>query len=909
MQVTGFRGKALRWVGAAALTVLVQAGWAGAETARGAAEGSVIVLCGDSPWRALHSWNAPLIRSREGLRERRVKGRRAGRYDRGDFRWMVQYPPPGWTGVDFDDSRWCRRRFFAKWSNGEVDSRAGGGSASPYLRQLSLRGKFTVTDPPAVGKLRLSLAYRGGVVVYLNGHEVKRAHMPPGRIAPGSPAEMYPPRVYLKENGKPWHWWNDRQTIAKQSYPLRVRRIRDVLLPGKLLRKGTNVLTVEIHAAPWPEAFAKAGPLWSTCGLVELKLVAERARGVVANVVRPRGVQVWNSNIVGHLYDADWADPHEKLQPIRLAGARNGSYTGRVVVSSDQPLRKLRATMSELTAADGGKIPASAVRVSYGRFDPTWPVSASPSGPHHYPRLGTLRDDAMVSAPPEELPVRTPKLDAWAAQTRAADALPPPRGGAVQPVYVTVRVPPDAAAGEYRGRLAISLDGQEPLAVPVELRVIDWTLPDPAEFTYWFGLIQSPEGVARHYGVPFWSKRHVKLVGRSFEWIAQVGSKVLFIPLGAESEYGNERSMVVWIKGRDGTYTHDFSAVEKYLDVALEHLGRPRFVVVGVWQFSEFRKAPRVSVKDPATGKIETLLGPPHGSAESLAFWKPVLTKLREILDARGLGKAMLLGYLSDRYPTRQTVGVFHKILPDAGWQASRHPPRGGEYCLFEGGKMPVMYTANVWGCGDTYDPDTRRVYGWKFKYGVPGGLRVWLNRAIYDAHPLSDFRAMSEDILLSNRPGQGQIGADFWPFRDAGGRQVASLYNRFPHSANRGAGNKGCTTNQLLYPDADGAVPTIRFELIRENIQECEARIFLEKLLLEKPCRLPPDLADKCQAVLDERTRWQRMQGVAAEAKLSWAYSGWEERSARLYEAAAQAAAVSRAPPRPQPGNAAPGG
>jgi len=29
----------------------------------------------------------------------------------------------------------------------------------------------------------------------------------------------------------------------------------------------------------------------------------------------------------------------------------------------------------------------------------------------------------------------------------------------------------------------------------------------------------------------------------------------------------------------------------------------------------------------------------------------------------------MLLGYISDRVPTPQTVGVFHKILPETGWQ------------------------------------------------------------------------------------------------------------------------------------------------------------------------------------------------------------------------------------------------
>ena len=64
---------------------------------------------------------------------------------------------------------------------------------------------------------------------------------------------------------------------------------------------------------------------------------------------------------------------------------------------------------------------------------------------------------------------------------------------------------------------------------------------------------------------------------------------------------------------------------------------------------------------------------------------------------------------------------------------------------------------------------------------------------------------------------------------------------------------------------------------------------IFLEKLLLAK--RLPADLAKKCQDVLDERTRWERLQGVGSQAYISWPYSGWERRTAKLYQAAAEAA------------------
>jgi len=853
--------------------------------------GPVTILDGSSVWRVLYSWAATPIQTKDGVAERRFKPKwRQPTTEFADYRFMTLYPPDGWTAADFDDSAWARQHFYAKYVNGETDPRAGGGAQSPFLRQQTLRGKFTMTDPAKAQTLRLTVGFRGGAAVYVNGTELTRSHLPKGQVAPGSPAEMYPKSVYLKPDGKPWNWYSDRQKVGKASYAHRVRKIDGLAVPAKLLRKGTNVLAVELHAAPYPEEFTarKMRPMWATCGLIELRLQADRAEGVEPNVLRPKGLQVWNANLIEHVRDIDWGDPHETLRPIKLAGAKNGTYTGRVIVSSDRAIKGLKAELDTLTSRKDAKIPAESVRISYGAFSGAGAQAGYLVG--HNSGLWTCRDDGLVNAPPTAVPVAKKTLTRWYRPSRIKDGLPPAlRDGAVQPVYLTVRVPKDTAPGEYRGALTITVEGQEPVKVPVQLDVIDWTLPDPKDFTYWFGLIQSPEGVGLRYGVPLWSAKHLELMGKSFEWIAQVGSKVLFIPIGAEGEYGNEHSMVLWIKGRGG-YTHDFSRVEKYVDLALKHI-RPRFVVVGVWHFREYKKAPRISVLDPATHKITNIDGPTHGTPESLALWKPVLTKVKAILDERGLGGAMLYGWGSDRYPTKQTATVFHTILPSVGWMAARHPPRGGTHIARNGGGVPVMYTSNVWGCGDVRDPATRRVYGWNFKYsGAKGGLRTWLDRGIYDPAALVRFRGMSENILLSDRPGQGQIGADFWPPKPAKGRRpLGSLYNRYPRSRNAGGGNKACTTNQLLYPGADGAVPTLRFENVRENIQECEARIFLEKLLVAK--RLPAGLAKKCQDMLDERTRWERLQGVGSQAHISWPYSGWERRTAKLYQTAAEAA------------------
>jgi hypothetical protein len=139
---------------------------------------AVTVLDGSSSWRVLHSLDEPLVATAGGLMEKKAA-----------VDLMSVYPPKGWTALDFDDSVWLRQHFLRKYHNGETDTRAGGDSGNPCVRQISLRGKIAVTDPQAVRGLKLSLVYRGGAAVYVNGTELTRQNLPAGEIAPGSPAE------------------------------------------------------------------------------------------------------------------------------------------------------------------------------------------------------------------------------------------------------------------------------------------------------------------------------------------------------------------------------------------------------------------------------------------------------------------------------------------------------------------------------------------------------------------------------------------------------------------------------------------------------------------------------------------------------------------------------------------------
>ncbi|KPJ71044.1 MAG: hypothetical protein AMS14_09630, partial [Planctomycetes bacterium DG_20] len=413
--------------------------------------------------------------------------------------------------------------------------------------------------------LRLSLEYVGGVVVYLNGEELARGHMPAGRVQRDTLAENYPDDLHCEPEGM--YLQDPRKNPA--AFARRYRKLVDVAVPAKRLRKGANVLAVEVHRAPINEAAiaAKRVPvsgmyvvpgLWAYAGLKNLSLTSASGAGVAPNVARPKGIQVWNVAPFGTITAFDYGDPGEPL-PIAVAAARNSVFSGRLVVSSDQTIKGLKVTVGDLRLAEGGAtLPQSAVRVQYA--EPA--VAAKCWTPPN-------RFNGLLDAIPAEIPV-----------TQKG-----PSAGAVASLWFTVRVPKDARAGTYEGAVTVAAMGLKTTAVPFRVTVSGWTMPDPKGFRQHHLTFVSQEAVAKHYGVPLWSEKHFELMGKSLALLAEVNSREIPINLGVDfyGVSGNEESMVRWVKQPDGSFTYDFSVFDKYLDLVAKTIGKPLPLRLNCW--------------------------------------------------------------------------------------------------------------------------------------------------------------------------------------------------------------------------------------------------------------------------------------------------------------------------------------
>lgn len=852
----------------------------GAEVAAAAPTGQITILSSDSCLRGYLVFRTPVKIATDEQIE--VCQEKAGKEIRPVPDFQSPLPPAGWTGPDFDDAMWDLQR--APVERGPGDFLSGTKYAAAGNSAICLRGRFSVPDPANAPDLSLDVVYVGGVVVYVNGQEVTRKHLQSGELKPDALAEKYPDDLYCPAGGK----YLTDPSKDREGFERRYRRLTAVAVPSKLLRKGTNVLALELRRAPVNGA-AAALPvnLWASVGLKSFSLTAPAGSAVVPNVARPKDIQVWNCPPDATVTAWDCGDGASEVRPITISSPRNGVFSGRLVVGSDEALTGLKVSVSELVRSGGKEI----LRADAVRMRCAAPAVAGKSS------VGAGRFDGLDDVLPADIPVSNarPPAGSYLHYENSYDKGQPIErkaltAGALAPLWLTVRVPRDTVAGTYQGMVLIEATGLKRAAVPLRVEVSAWTLPAPRDFRMHNFAYHSSDSLAKHYEVEMWSDRHFELMGKSLALMSEVNSRQAIINLCINFYGGNkgavdcsnEDTLVRWIKQPDGSFKYDFTLFDKYLDTVAKAIGKPSLLRLNCWNevslkdgkliagspTGSFPNNYPVTLLDPATGKTEPLVQPTPGTEESYAFWKPVLDEVRKKIEARGWWDVTALGHNSYCYPPHAKVMEMAKrIWPDGAWSYTAHNGALGQ----SWGGLPCRYADAVWSAGAPKPRGyrellkTRPTY-WCFTW------RSWMR----DFSPLTLLRNVPEDELMKGHDGVSDFGADVFPVKAQSGRFHFV-------GCGRGTGGPTCSTLAMLSPGADGPVATERFEMLREGVELGEAILFLEKALQDK--KISGDLEQRVNKLLDARGE--------AYFRYPGGDGGRFERDARLIALAGEVAAV----------------
>ena len=836
--------------------------------------------CGGTIWRYYEAWQTDVVRAEGGalvpvepyVYRQKVKGGndRSGPFEIVPAKKTVgsALPPEDWMTPGFDDSTWSRQP-------GPFDS---------HYRSTALicvRGRFEVLDPAKITTLNLELNFQGGAVAYINGREVGREGMPAGKITPETLANDYPKEADWRFERMVSGKVTDPPQSEKDDLEKRGNRARTlkISIPPGMLNKGANVLAVEVHRAPAHPIMFTAyyyglhelpNWAWNRCSIEGITLTSSAPEtAIVPNVKRPKGMQVWNCSTFSLLNPTWFGDPNEPLRPIELVGLRNGTYAEQIVVSSPDPIKELKVSLSDLKGS-ASAIPSDALKVAYVK----WQLYTGPDWAGVHAQFDPLEPDCprMIS---NEIPATKVPY-----QSKG-----PYKATAFQPVVVSVKIPRDAKKGEYSGTLTITAAGEKAVEVPVKVNVAsEWTLPEPLDFRTFIGMMECPDSVALQYGVPMWSEAHWKLLDQVFALMAEVGVGDLYIPLLAKTNIGNEESMVRWIKQPDGTYKPDFSIVERVLNVATKHLRKKLQVVFWIHD-RPFSRTPAVEYRwagqrrtvvgdwplpcteiDPATGKTKEFQAPQWGTPEARVFWKPVITGLTALMGKCGPEKRMLFG-AGAGWLDPKSMEDCRALAPDVLWyQRVHHVFESKNIGYLNWGDWPVagadVMSVNV-------DPDQiadNSAYLWRKTVGADSLVVTAGAWTMHQGTLPPVYRMAAETIQLhvggKIRIGIGAQGADYWPvlpmpdrLKD-GSEWRTSILERYTYAQGI---DHGGGTYAFVGPGRSGPVPTMNLVLLKESLQDLEARAFVQDALLDHADKLGPDLAKRCKELCDDRTRQLR--------------------------------------------------
>jgi len=450
-----------------------------------------------------------------------------------------------------------------------------------------------------------------------------------------------------------------------------------------------------------------------------------------------------------------------------------------------------------------------------------------------------------------------------------------PKGQGVVPVWLIVNVPSDQEPGLYSGQMTVRA-GEQEIEVPVEVQVCAWALPDPKDYISHVSLLHSPDTLSRRYGVKPWSERHFELIEESLSLMGQVGNDVVYIPVVRYTHLGNNSGMIRWAGGADGDAKVELGVLERFLDLYEKHCGPPKVLCLDVWSRRIRRgESPAISQLDTRTGKVEEMAAPPYGAEGSDIFWRPMMDGVRHAVRQRGWDeRCVMIGVATDWWPRRQTVTFFKSIAPYARWAIFTH---GRERNLRRSDRPGVVTVGPGMEIGYHESPffldDKMAWLPWERGFLKATSMRGYVTTA---AHPL--FYRLATDLACTPETlGIARIGLDYWT---EDGYTLIGAYERW----NKLFRNSPRT---LTVPGLAGPLPTVRYQVFKEGLQETEARLYIAQALYRDSLRpaLAAALRARLHSVLERRLKGREL----AAAHVEQASAQWYRQTMDVYAAAGE--------------------
>lgn len=411
----------------------------------------------------------------------------------------------------------------------------------------------------------------------------------------------------------------------------------------------------------------------------------------------------------------------------------------------------------------------------------------------------------LGDAEPMDCAAPDPRPEVW-----IADALtdtPPTRVTAEDPIkiWLSVDTPKDAAPGRYTGVFEVKSGGQTTHVLDIELLVADRVLPDVADWEFHLDLWQFPYALSGQCSprVEMGSDEYFALMEPIYRTLADAGQKTITTYIKGGVFYAPDETMVRWTKRRDGSWSFDYTLFDRFVEKMMSW-----GITKQISCFSLAGWNRGVPYFDEAAGTDQELVfvdptdtsGPERiGGAVYQATWNAFLDSFKAHLEAKGwFSRAVLYMDEIPHEAMREVIRVIREH--DPAWKIG-----------LAGSSLDAEMEAQM------YD------------------YSIFLTRQSQKSTPVRTFYTSCSHIhpncylTPQNSPaemawmawhaaGNGYNGFLRWAYDNWRSGDPASA-----RDTGATAGDASMVYYRNRTSDANGVVPSIRLELLREGIQDYE--------------------------------------------------------------------------------------
>ncbi|WP_299556305.1 glycoside hydrolase domain-containing protein [Seonamhaeicola sp.] len=497
---------------------------------------------------------------------------------------------------------------------------------------------------------------------------------------------------------------------------------------------------------------------------------------------------------------------------LKLSGVKNEQISVQIAIAAKKNVNNLRVDVSDFLSESGGHIAGRNVQIRYVKYVP----------------VQRARSELSWTLKPEE--IYGPEVSGFGSPDIVGDPLvevsevyvPAFRA---QPVWFTVSIPKDAKSGIYKGTISMVSKEFPKKEIPITLEVLDKEIPDAKDYKFFLDLWLNPNAIAVANNIELWSEKHWDLVEKYMDDLVSRGAKTItttithdpwkieWIDNTRHSQTGiGYTPMIQWKLLKDNTWTYDYSIFDKYVTLALNTGLRERIDVFSLTPF-EWGGKRYVTYFDEEKGEIiEEDFEPSDEKYEAL--WIAFLKDFEVHLKSKGWFEKTYLSF--DESPKDVIESILKIVKLGAPDFLNRFSIAGKPHTSSLAQSLSIFYlhftsefnkekpvedllrerkesdkTTTVYLCGEPAYPNT-----FTYSPAIESQLIPWL-------------------ALKMKTDGYLRWAYNSWSDKDPFNNPVFNFIQG---------------DDYYVYPGEDGPVSSIRWELMKEGIEDYELYKILEE-------------------------------------------------------------------------------